>query len=88
MTFDQFHDLMTWHSRHAGDRPLEGHVWNGVLTLWMSSWVGVPAAWVLGLDALALGGLVLLPLPGLYVALRRSLHRRRLLRCDWIGALG
>ena len=27
-------------------------------------------------------------LPGLYVALRRRLHRARLLRCDWIGALG
>lgn len=87
MTLDQFHDLKVWHSRHAGDRPLEAHVWNGVLTLWMCSWIGVPAAWLSGLDGLALAGLALLPLPGLYVAVRRRLHRRRLLRCDWIAAL-
>jgi hypothetical protein len=88
LTLDQFHDLKVWHSRHAGDRPLEGHVWNGVLTLWLIGWVGAPAAWLIGLDALALAGLVLLPLPTLYVTVRRTLHRRRLLRCDWIAALG
>jgi hypothetical protein len=88
MTFDQLHDLKVWHSRHVGDRPVEGHVWNAVLTLWLFGWVGVPAAWLLGRGDLALAGLVLLPLPGLYVALRRALHRRRLLRCDWIAALG
>lgn len=88
MTLDQFHDLKLWHSRHAGDRPLEGHAWNGVLTLWLGGWVGGPAAWLIGLDVVALAALVLLPLPNLYVAARRALHRRRLLRCDWIAALG
>jgi hypothetical protein len=88
MTLDQLHDLKLWHSRHAGDRPLEGHVWNGVLTLWLTGWVGAPAAWLLGHDMLAVAGIALLLLPGAYVATRRRLHRRRLLRCDWITALG
>jgi hypothetical protein len=88
MTLDQFQDLKLWHARHAGDRPLEGHVWNAVLTLWLVGWVGTPAAWLLQQDLLAAAGLVLLFLPGIYVATRRRLHRRHLLRCDWITALG
>ena len=87
MTLDQFHDLKLWHSRHAGDRPLEGHAWNAVLTLWLVGWVGSPAAWLLGQDLLAAAGIALLLLPGAYVAARRQLHRWRLLRCDWIAAL-
>ncbi len=87
MTLDQFHDLKLWHSRHAGDRPLEGHVWNAVLTLWLIGGVGSPAAWLLGQDLLAAAGVAMLLLPGAYVAARRQLHRRHLLRCDWIVAL-
>ncbi len=88
MTLDQIHALKRWHCRHAGDRPLEGHAWNGVLTLWMMGWTGAPVAWLVGQDGLAIAGLALLALPGLYVGARRWLHRRRLLRCDWIAALG
>jgi hypothetical protein len=88
MTLDQFHDLKVWHSRHAGDRPLEGHVWNGVLTLWVAGWVGLPAAWLSGMETVAVLCLALLVLPQVYVAARRQLHRRHLLRCDWIAALG
>lgn len=86
MTLDQFHDLKTWHTRH--DRPLEGHVWNGVLTLWLVGWVGTPTAWVLGAKAVAVGGPLLLLVPGVYVGARRWLHRHHCLRCDWLGALG
>lgn len=88
MTLDQFHDLKTWHTRHAGDRPLEGHVWNVVLTLWLAGWVGPPAAWLIGADLEAVCALALLPLPAIYVWLRRRLHRSGRLRCDWLGALG
>ena len=88
MTLDQFHDLKIWHTRHAGDRPLEAHVWNGVLTLWLMGWVGPPAAWLIGNDVEAAGALLLLPLPAAYVWLRRRLHRCGWLRCDWLSALG
>lgn len=86
MTLDQFDDLRLWHLRH-GSRSVEGRIWNTVLTLWLAAWVGIPTAWLLQWDGLALGALPLLFAPGAYVALRRRLHRRGRLRCDWIAAL-
>ena len=86
MTLDQFQELRLWHLHH-GNRPVEGVVWNGVVTLWMMAWVGTPAALLLGWDEVVVAGLALLFLPSAYVAVRRQLHRRGLLRCEWIGAL-
>jgi len=87
MTLDQLQDLRHWHQRHADDRPLEGHLWNLVLTLWMLGLVGVPTAWLLSWHVAAASGLLLLFAPGAYVALRSRLHRGGWLRCDWITAL-
>ena len=87
MTLDQFQDLKRWHQRHAHEQPLEKHVWDIVLTFWLSGWVGAPvtvlvhAGW-----ALVVCG-ALLFLPGSYVMLRRRLHATGRLRCDWIAAL-
>lgn len=88
MTLDEFQALKDWHARHAFDRPLEGHVWDGVMTLWLIGWVGTPTAWIVGAELVALctAGCVLLP--GVYVALRRRLHRSGRLRCDWLRAVG
>jgi len=86
MTLDQFQDLKRWHQCH-GDRWVESAVWNTVMTLWMVGWVGAPTAWVLQHDGTALAVLLLVFVPGAYVALRRALHRHGRLRCDWIGAL-
>lgn len=86
MTLDQFDDLRLWH-RHHGGHPVESSLWNTVLTLWLAAWVGAPAAWLLQQDAIALAALPLLFAPSAYVALRRRLHRRGWLRCDWIVAL-
>lgn len=86
MTLDQFQDLKRWHQRH-GERWVESAVWNTVMTLWMVGWVGAPTAWVLHRDSAALAVLLLVFVPGAYVALRRALHRRGRLRCDWIVAL-
>jgi hypothetical protein len=87
MTLDHLHQLRLWHMRHAGRAPLEGRAWTAVLTAWLIGWVGAPEALLLGSDAAALGLLALVFLPGLYVALRRRLHRRGRLRCDWIAAI-
>jgi hypothetical protein len=86
MTLAQLDDLRLWHQRH-GDRPVESHTWNLVLTLWLAGWVGAPTAWLLRWDAAALAALLLVFVPGAYVALRRRLHRQHRLRCDWITAL-
>jgi len=87
VTLDQFQDLRHWHLRHRGDHPLEGHIWNGILTLWLVGWVGSPTFWLLHWHVAALAGVALVFMPGTYVALRRRLHRLGRLRCDWIAAL-
>ena len=87
MTLQQFHELKVWHLRQGHRHPVERAVWNAVLTLWMLGWVGMPAAFVLHAGWAELTCLGVLFLPGLYVTLRRRLHARRRLRCDWMVAL-
>ena len=86
MTLEQFDRLRLWYRHHAGYR-IESAVWNGVLTLWLAACVGEPVAWLLQADGAALAALPLLFAPGAYVGMRRRLHRRGRLRCDWIVAL-
>ena len=87
MTLQQYHALKVWHRRHWRDHPVEKNTWDTILTLWMSGWVGVPAALLIGAPWAEAASLAVLFLPGLYVALRIRLHRSRRLRCDWITAL-
>ena len=47
MTLDQFHDLKLWHQRHLREHPVEKHVWDVVLTLWLIGWVGAPVAFLI-----------------------------------------
>jgi Mn2+/Fe2+ NRAMP family transporter len=87
MTLHQFQELRGWHLRQARRRPLECHAWDAVVTLWVMGCVGAPAALLLHsqwAEALSMAALFV---PGLYVALRRRLHRQRRLRCDWLAAL-
>ena len=87
MTLHQFHALKVWHARQARRHPVEKAIWDGVLTAWVIGWVGSPAAFMLQLGWAATACLALWFLPGSYVALRRWLHNKRRLRCDWIVAL-
>ena len=87
MRLHQFHALKTWHRQH-GHHPVEKNVWDAVLTVWLSGWVGSPTAFMLHSGWAEAACLSVLFLPGFYVALRRRLHRHRLLRCEWISALG
>ncbi len=88
MTLDQLHELKLWHQRHWREHPVEKHVWDLVLTVWVASFVGVPtalvvhAAWALAACAM------LFFLPEGYVTMRRLLAAAGVLRCDWIVALG
>ena len=87
MTLEQFHSLKVWHQLHLRRSPVEKHVWDVVLTLWLMGIVGGPAAFLIH-RGWAIGAcFVLLFLPSAYVGLRRRLHRWHLLRCDWIGAI-
>jgi hypothetical protein len=87
MTLQQYHSLKVWHRRHWRDHPVEKNVWDTILTLWMSGWMGAPAALLINAPWAEAASFALLFLPGLYVALRIRLHRRGQLRCDWITAL-
>jgi hypothetical protein len=87
MTLQQFHDLRVWHLRQGRRHPIEKHVWDAVLTIWLMGWVGVPTALLVDSGWAELGCLSVLFLPGCYVAARRRLHRTGRLRCDWMIAL-
>ena len=87
MTLDQLHSLKVWHQGHFRDHPVEKHVWDSVLTLWLMGWVGGPASFLIQVRWALLLCFALLFLPGAYVGLRKRLHRAKLLRRDSITAL-
>jgi len=87
MTLDQLHAVKQWHLSHRPLQPVEYHAWDLVLTLWVMGWMGLPAALLLHLRLAVCACLLLVFVPGGYVALRRRLHRRHRLRCDWLVSL-
>ena len=87
MTLDQLHDIKLWHQRHLRERPVEKHVWDAVLTLWLIGCVGAPVAFLIHHGWAAIAAVALAFLPSAYVGLRKTLHRAHILRCDWISAL-
>lgn len=88
MTLMQLSAIHHWLLDHKDARPLEFHTWDGVLTVWLMGWLGVPAELLLdepwGVMACAMALLV----PRSYVALRSRLHQRGTLRCDWLHLRG
>ena len=83
MTLNEMQRIKQWHVTHRADHPLEYHLWDGVLTLWLMGWVGlIPALAFAQVWAMPLCLLGML-LPGTYVAWRLRAHRACRLRCDW-----
>lgn len=86
MNLEALQRIKQWHVAHQGDHPVEYHVWDCMLTLWLTGWVGwIPAftfdaLWAAPLLAVAMAA------PALYVTWRRRAHEAQRLRCDWIGA--
>lgn len=35
MTLTELHRIKLWHVAHRRDRPLEYHLWDAILTLWL-----------------------------------------------------
>jgi hypothetical protein len=76
-----------WHVEHKNNHPLELHVLDAVLTLWVMSLVGwlplliLDLAWLL--PVCLLGAL----LPSVYICWRMKAHEQRRLRCDWLSLL-
>ena len=84
MPLAELQRIKQWHLRHRNERPLEGQIWDAMLTLWVMGWVGwLPVSafqdlWGIPLCMLAIAA------PSLYVAWRTRAHRARRLRCDWV----
>lgn len=87
MTLQQLHAVKLWHVSHKHDCPLEYHAWDTVLTSWLVGWMGEPAALLLWWPEVAVACALLFLAPTVYVAVRRSLHQRGRLRCDWLESL-
>lgn len=85
MTVKQLSAVKRWLAAHRREQPLEYHAWDVVLTLWLFGWMGMPAEFVLGQMYGLAGCAVLLATPHAYVALRRRLHARGRVRCDWLA---
>ena len=86
MKLAEFEAMKAWHQRHWREQPVEKHVWDIVLTLWLVGWVGFPVG-VPDPRALGRGGLRRAAVPAR--RLRRAaprLHRGGVLRCDWSAA--
>ena len=83
MTLTELQRIKQWHVAHRPDHPLEYHLWDAILTLWVMGWVGwLPVYafqqwWAIPLCVLAIAA------PGLYAGWRTRAHRARWLRCDW-----
>ena len=86
MTLQQLSAVRRWHITHHRQGSLEDQAWDAVLTCWVLGWIGVPPALVLAPAAGGLLCVVLFFAPSAYVALRRWLHQRGRLRCDWLDS--
>lgn len=85
MTLRQMSTLKRWHVANRERSPLEYHTWDAMLTLWLLGWLGWAPALVLGNEWVLPLCVLMFFAPRLYVALRRRLHTRGRLRCDWLA---
>jgi hypothetical protein len=85
MNLEELHRIRQWHLAHRAQHPLEYHLWDAMLTVWLMGWVGwIPA---LAFDAFWATPLCMTAMfaPTLYVTWRQKAHRARRLRCDWLA---
>lgn len=87
MNVSQLAAVKRWHVLHRDRRPVELHAWDAVLTLWLVGWMGVIPAFMLHAGWGVALCVMLVYAPPAYVALRRRLHRKGRLRCDWIDSV-
>lgn len=84
LSLDELHRIRLWHVAHRTERPLEYHLWDAVLTVWLMGCMGVPLLLVLDLALFLPLTLVAACSPALYVRWRARAHRQQRLRCDWL----
>lgn len=84
MSLKELQRIKQWQVAHRRDHPVEYHLWDAVLTLWVMGWVGwLPAFASDQFMGMALC-MVAIAAPSIYVRWRQKAHRARKLRCDWL----
>ncbi len=84
MTLVHLQRIKQWHVAHRHDHPVEYHLFDLVLTVWVMGWIGwlpallLEAVWAVPLCLAAIGA------PHLYARWRRRAHHAGRLRCDWL----
>jgi hypothetical protein len=79
--------IKQWHVNHRHDHPVEYHMWDAMLTLWLMGWIGwlptfaLDAVWAAPLCVVGIAA------PTLYIAWRVRAHQRHKLRCDWVNTV-
>jgi hypothetical protein len=86
LTLTELQRIKRWHVDHRAEHPLEYHLWDGVLTLWVMGWVGWLPAFAFDLPLVYPACLAAMLTPSLYVAWRARAHGLKRLRCDWLAA--
>jgi hypothetical protein len=84
MTVAQLTAMKAWMVAHRARHPIEYHACDAVLTLWLMGWMGAPAFFMLDDPWAVLGCVALFFAPRGYLNLRRKLHERQRVRCDWL----
>jgi hypothetical protein len=85
MALDELRRIKLWLVEHRAEHPVEYHLWDLVLTLWVMGWVGWFPTCAFGQSWAAPLCLAGTQVPRMYVGWRAKAHRARKLRCDWLG---
>lgn len=84
LSLNELQRIKQWHVDHRHDHPIEYHLWDTVLILWVMGCIGwLPTTlfhvwWALPLCVVAFF------IPTTYVGWRAQAHARQKLRCEWL----
>jgi uncharacterized membrane protein len=85
LSLNRLQRIKKWHVANQSAHPLELHLFDGVLTVWVMSWFAWMPLFILGFEWLIPFSFLGLMLPNLYIAWRVKAHAQRRLRCDWVN---
>jgi hypothetical protein len=87
MTLQQLNHFKRWHICHREGRAVEFTLCDLVLGAWVFGWMLLLPLLALDQEVLLPASLLLILMPEIYCGLRRLMHQRGLLRCDWLDAI-
>ncbi len=85
LSLETLQSVKKWHVANRAVHPLEFHLLDAVLTVWVMSWLAWMPLLILEFEWLIPFSLLGLMLPNLYIAGRIKAHMQGRLRCDWIN---